>query len=138
MSKNTDNRERRAYGKVTSDSYLLTFDTNEDNEVNARKIAQRLASKRKLKSVLISMLCAIHDAEQELGKEVDISEFTARFVRGLAMGMPVYGQLPITAEVSPDLLQSEWLGTVDHVDPDEVRETLQLKMGNLLDDDDDF
>jgi hypothetical protein len=138
MTKGVEVTARRSYGKVQSDSYLLTFDPNEDKEVNARKMAQRLASKRKLKSALITLLAAMHDVELEMGHEIDLSEFTSRFVKGLVLGTPAYGSVHITAEVSPDQLQSEWVGTVDHVDPEEARDNLQLRMGNMLDEDDEF
>src|SRR5271166_2149419 len=132
----SESTQRRPYGQLASDSYLLTFDSTSDTERKARKVAQQLASQRKLKGALISMLAAIGDVQEECGKNIDFSEFTSRFVRGFMSGSPVEVAPRITALTTPDALPDGWVGTVDHVDPDVVRYTLQLKMGNVLDEDD--
>lgn len=127
---------QRSYGGLTSNSYLLTFGATEA-EKKAKRTAQQLAGQRNLKRALISMLCAINDAQEESGKTIDFSEFTSQFVRGFVSGGFAEAAPRITASTAPETLPDGWIGTVDHVDPDEVRETLQVRMGNVLDDDDD-
>ena len=132
-------QQRRPYGQLSSDSYLLTFDATNENEAKARKMAQQLASQRKLKQALISVLCAVNDAQEASGRPIDFSEFTARFVSGiLGGGVGLAPMPPITDMTIPDQLPGPWTGTAEHADPVLARETLQATMGNLLDEDDDF
>ncbi len=128
--------ERGQYGSLSSKSYLLTFGAS-DVEEKARNAARQLAPKRKLKGILINLLAAIDEIQAEAGQSLDYSEFTPQFFRNLLAGEPMVQKPVITATTVPDALPDGWVGTVDHVDPDAVRHNLQLRMGNVLDDDDD-
>lgn len=125
-----------ANGEGQSGSYLLVFDLNDEGQARAWRVAQQLASQRKLKQVLVGLLLAIDTVQEQTGKVVDLLQFMASFVTGLITGRAGQG-ITITETTPPEELPSMFAGTDDHADPSEARENFAAGMGNLFDDDDD-
>lgn len=123
-------------GQAQSGSYLLVFDLDDEGQAKAWEVAQQLASQRKLKQVLVSILLAIHTVQEQTGKVVDMLQFMASFITGLITGRTGQG-VTITESTAPEELPSMFAGTDDHADPMETRENFAIGMGNLFDDEDE-
>jgi hypothetical protein len=125
-------------GQARSKSYLLVFDETDDSEMKAWKVAQELASERKLKQVLIGLLVAVHNVQHRTGKKLDLIDFMASFITGLVTGGTAYPMLTVTDQTSEEDLPIPFVGTADHVDPAEARQTFSAGLSNLFDEDDDL
>lgn len=131
-------RQKPPNGQAQSGSYLLVFDLDDEGQAKAWEVAQQLASQRKLKHVLVSLLLSVHDIQVATGKVVDLVRFTSAFVVSLVSdGHRGYRGEFITEKTQPEELPNMFAGTADHIDPMEARENFSAGMGNLFDDDDD-
>jgi hypothetical protein len=124
-------------GQAQSNSYLLVFDLDDESQRKAWEIAQQLASQRKLKHVLVSLLVAIHSVQEKTGKVVDLIDFVSQFITGMVFGLKGQSHYQITASTTLDELPVAFIGTDDHADPTEARENFAIGMGDLFADDDD-
>jgi hypothetical protein len=123
-------------GQAHSGTYLLTFDLDDEAQAKAWQVAQQLAGGRKLKHVLTGMLLAVHTVQEHTGKQVDMTEFMARFITSMVVGGGG-AQLPISERTTVEELPSVFTGTADHADPLEARRAFAGGMGDLFGDDDD-
>ena len=134
-------KQRRAQrkppnGQAQSGSYLLVFDLDDEGQRKAWKVAQQLASQRKLKHVLVGFLLAVHTVQEKTDRVIDLMEFMAQFITGLVTGG--YTGIPtISEDTDPEELPTMFMGTDDHADPVEARENFAFGMGDLFGDDGD-
>jgi hypothetical protein len=124
-------------GQAQSNSYLLVFDLDDESQRKAWEIAQQLASQRKLKHVLVSLLVAIHTVQEKTGKVVDLIDFVSQFITGMVFGLKGPSKYQITESTTLEDLPVAFIGTDDHADPVEARENFAIGMGDLFADDDD-
>ena len=129
-------RQKPPNGQAQSGSYLLTFDLDDEGQRKAWEVAQQLASQRKLKSVLVGFLLAVHTVQEKTGRVIDLMEFMAQFITRLVTG-GYAGVSTITENTTLDDLPVAFIGTDDHADPMEARENFAIGMGDLFADDDD-
>jgi hypothetical protein len=126
-------------GQANTNTYLLTFDLEDESQAKAWQIAQDLASERKLKQVLIGLLLAVHTVQELTRRKIDLTEFMALFIAGIVTGggtltLPRPGLAPDT---SPEELPTMFAGTADHINPLEAREVFSASMGDLFADGDE-
>jgi hypothetical protein len=122
-------------GQAQSNSYLLVFDLDDEGQAKAWEVAQQLAGQRKLKHVLIGLLLAVHTVQEHTGKQVDMTEFMARFVTNMVLGGASTPALRTT--LTPAELPSMFAGTEDRADPTTARQSFAGGMGNLFSDDEE-
>lgn len=133
MSARSASRRKPQNGRAKGNSYPLTFDLADEGQRKAWEVAQHLASQRKLKSVLVGFLLAVHTVQEKTGRTIDLMEFMAQFVTGLVTGS---GYSPsITEHTEPEELPTMFVGTADHADPVEARENFAIGMGDLFEED---
>jgi hypothetical protein len=129
-------RRKPPNGQSEGGSYLLVFDLDDESQRKAWQIAQQLASQRKLKSVLVGFLLAVHTIQEKTGRVIDLMEFMAQLITGLVTG-GFTGISAISEDTDPEELPSMFMGTDDHADPIEARENFAFGMGDLFADDGD-
>jgi hypothetical protein len=122
-------------GQAQSNSYLLVFDLDDEGQAKAWEIAQQLAAQRKLKHVLVGLLLAVHTVQEHTGKQVDMTEFMARFVTNMVLGGA--SPPPLRPTLTPAELPSMFAGTEDRADPTTARQSFAGGMGNLFGDDEE-
>ena len=130
-------REKPPNGQAQSGSYLLVFDLDDESQRKAWEVAQELASQRKLKHVLVSILVAIHSVQEKTGKVIDLIDFVSQFITGMVFGLKGQSAYQITESTTLDELPVAFIGTDDHADPTEARENFAIGMGDLFGDDED-
>ena len=123
-------------GQGESGTYLLKFNLDDEVERRAWEVKQMLAAESKLKSVLIGFLLAVRAVEEQTGREVDMMEFTARFVSSMVTSRPMSG-MNVTPDLDPSDLPTAFIGTAEHADPAEARGNFAANLGGLFDDEDD-
>ena len=129
-------RQKSPNGQSAAGSYLLVFDLDDEGQRKAWEVAQQLASQRKLKSVLVGFLLAVHTVQEKTGRVIDLMEFMAQFITGVVTG-GYTGMSTISEDTNPEELPSMFSGTDDHADPVEAREKFAVGMGDLFGDDED-
>ena len=130
-------RQKSPNGQSEAGSYLLVFDLDDEGQRKAWEVAQQLASQRKLKSVLVGFLLAVHTVQEKTGRVIDLMEFMAQFITGVVTGGYI-GVSSISEDTDPRELPSMFAGTADHADPVEARENFAFGMGDLFAEDDDL
>lgn len=113
-------------GSASSNTYLLTFDIKDEGERKAWEVAQQLASDRKLKSVLISLLLAIHTIQTQTRKTIDVVNLASRLIAGLVFG-PTQPTISLQAETE---YTTPVIGSAQTGDQVEARKNMVKSMDN--------